>query len=108
LGQQILFLAKKLFLTSFNPIDKLTAQNGNLNDKAKIEFLFSIGDLLYNFIQKYIEIITFADQKKLKIDDFHETGTVPYTGGSRLNPEVVVKTGEKTLTPASAPAKSRR
>lgn len=24
----------------------------------------------------------------------HETGTVPYTGGSRLNPDVVFHTGE--------------
>ncbi len=55
----------------FIAIDNLTAQSGNLNDEAKIEFLFSIGDLLYNFIKKYLDIITFANQK-FKIDDFHK------------------------------------
>ena len=35
----------------------------------------------------------------------HETGTVPYTGGSSLNPSVVVKTGERTLKQVSTPSR---
>ena len=58
-------------IIGFVAVDNLTAKSGNLNDQAKIEFLFSIGDLLYNFIQKYLDIITFANQK-FKIDDFHK------------------------------------
>ena len=55
----------------FIAVDNLTAQSGNLNDEAKIEFLFSIGDLLYNFIKKYINTVTFANQN-FNIDEFHK------------------------------------
>jgi hypothetical protein len=56
----------------FIAVDNLTAECGNLNDASKIEFLFSVGDLLYTFIQKYIKTISFAKERNFKTDVFHK------------------------------------
>lgn len=62
---------KQKNVIGFVAIDNLTASSGNLNNDEKIEFLFSIGDLFYNFMDKYLQLISFANSK-IKIDDFHK------------------------------------
>jgi hypothetical protein len=55
-----------------NIIGFITVDNnkGELNDTDKVEFLFAVGDLLYNVFEKYFEICYFVDVNKKKNGQF--------------------------------------